>query len=242
MTESDIAVNVIGGYLGAGKTTLVNYILRTADQRIVVLVNDFGEINIDSELIASQDGDTISLANGCICCSLIGGFAAALETIHVGSGDIVVMNKIDLVSREQANETRSWLKDQAPNAVIVSAANAEVDAALLFGVLDARVPAQADNYDQHGAGLFESWSWTSSEPLERGAVERMMRAAPDQVVRTKGLLVLSDQPHELVALQAVGRRWSLRQIGAQTNTPTSKIVMIGFHGAIGDDWINQQLS
>ncbi len=79
--SADIAVTVIGGYLGAGKTTLVNHILRTADERIAVLVNDFGDINIDEDLIASQDGDTISLANGCICCSLVDGFSAALATI-----------------------------------------------------------------------------------------------------------------------------------------------------------------
>ncbi len=79
--STDIAVTVIGGYLGAGKTTLVNHVLRTADARIAVLVNDFGDINIDEDLIASQDGDTISLANGCICCSLVDGFSAALATI-----------------------------------------------------------------------------------------------------------------------------------------------------------------
>lgn len=76
-----IAVTVIGGYLGAGKTTLVNHILRTADHRIAVLVNDFGDINIDADLIESQDGETISLANGCICCSLVDGLAGALATL-----------------------------------------------------------------------------------------------------------------------------------------------------------------
>jgi G3E family GTPase len=81
-TGPDIDVTVIGGYLGAGKTTLVNHILRTADERIAVLVNDFGDINIDEALIESDDGDTISLANGCICCSLVDGFAAALTTVR----------------------------------------------------------------------------------------------------------------------------------------------------------------
>jgi G3E family GTPase len=76
-----IIVTVIGGYLGAGKTTLVNHILRTADRRVAVLVNDFGDVDIDADLIESADGDTISLANGCICCSLVDGFAAALNTI-----------------------------------------------------------------------------------------------------------------------------------------------------------------
>jgi len=76
-----IAVTVIGGYLGSGKTTLVNHILREADERIVVLVNDFGDINIDVDLITARSEDTLELANGCICCSLVDGFAAALDTI-----------------------------------------------------------------------------------------------------------------------------------------------------------------
>ncbi len=61
----------IGGFLGAGKTTLVNQILeQAAGQRIVVFVNDFGAINIDYELIQTRDTDRISLKNGCVCCSL----------------------------------------------------------------------------------------------------------------------------------------------------------------------------
>ena len=63
---NNIAVTVIGGYLGAGKTTLVNHILRTADQRVAVLVNDFGAINIDAKLIVGVEGNTINLANGCV--------------------------------------------------------------------------------------------------------------------------------------------------------------------------------
>ena len=62
---------VIGGYLGAGKTTLVNHLLRHADgRRIAVMVNDFGEISIDADLIVSQDGNVLTLAGGCVCCSV----------------------------------------------------------------------------------------------------------------------------------------------------------------------------
>lgn len=63
-----IPVTVIGGFLGAGKTTLVNRLLQTATRRWGVLVNDFGAINIDAALIGSRDGDTIALTNGCVCC------------------------------------------------------------------------------------------------------------------------------------------------------------------------------
>ncbi|MEM8708045.1 MAG: GTP-binding protein [Actinomycetota bacterium] len=80
--EAPIAVVVLGGYLGAGKTTLVNHLLRTSDRRTVVLVNDFGDLAIDTELIESSDGDTVTLANGCVCCSLVDGFAATLAEIR----------------------------------------------------------------------------------------------------------------------------------------------------------------
>jgi G3E family GTPase len=64
-------ITIISGFLGAGKTTLLNHIL-TADHglRIAVLVNDFGSVNIDASLVVSVEGDTVSLSNGCICCTI----------------------------------------------------------------------------------------------------------------------------------------------------------------------------
>ena len=66
-----LPLTVITGFLGAGKTTLVNNLLTNpGGRRILVLVNDFGAINIDQKLIRSQSDTTISLTNGCACCSL----------------------------------------------------------------------------------------------------------------------------------------------------------------------------
>ncbi|MDI4232052.1 GTP-binding protein [Bradyrhizobium sp. Arg237L] len=73
-----IPVTVIGGFLGAGKTTFLNRLLATATARYAVLVNDFGEINVDAALIERHDGTTLSLSNGCVCCSIGSGF---LETL-----------------------------------------------------------------------------------------------------------------------------------------------------------------
>jgi len=71
VAPAKIPVTIIGGYLGVGKTTLLNSLIRTEpDRRLAVLVNDFGSINIDAELIADQAGGVVSLANGCICCSI----------------------------------------------------------------------------------------------------------------------------------------------------------------------------
>jgi len=66
-----VPMTILTGFLGAGKTTLLNRIL-TGDHglRIGVLVNDFGAINIDAELVVGVDGNMISLANGCVCCQI----------------------------------------------------------------------------------------------------------------------------------------------------------------------------
>ncbi len=77
-----IPVTVIGGYLGAGKTTLVNHLLRHAGgRRIAVLVNDFGALPIDADLIEAQDGSTLSISGGCVCCSFGSDLVAALQNI-----------------------------------------------------------------------------------------------------------------------------------------------------------------
>lgn len=76
---SALPVTILGGYLGAGKTTLVNAVLRRAGgRRLAVLVNDFGALPIDAELIQGRDGDMLTIAGGCICCSYGSDLVAAL--------------------------------------------------------------------------------------------------------------------------------------------------------------------
>ena len=72
-----VPITLITGYLGSGKTTLINHILRNAkNHKIAVIVNDIGEVNIDADLIendgvvSSQDDNLVALSNGCICCTL----------------------------------------------------------------------------------------------------------------------------------------------------------------------------
>jgi G3E family GTPase len=77
-----VPILLVTGFLGAGKTTVVNHLLAHAGgRRIAAVVNDFGAINIDAELIADSSDGVVSLSNGCICCSLEGDLLRTLAAL-----------------------------------------------------------------------------------------------------------------------------------------------------------------
>lgn len=79
----DLPVSVIGGYLGAGKTTLINHLLRHNEgQRLAVLVNEFGELPIDADLIESTGDGLIAISGGCVCCAFGSDLIGALADIQ----------------------------------------------------------------------------------------------------------------------------------------------------------------
>ena len=70
MMDTPIPVVVVGGYLGAGKTTMIVRVLESAEEPVAVIVNDFGSVNIDAALVRRANADTIELDNGCVCCAI----------------------------------------------------------------------------------------------------------------------------------------------------------------------------
>jgi G3E family GTPase len=81
-SEARLPVTVVSGFLGSGKTTLVKHILTSQHGlRTAVIVNEFSELGIDSELIVSADDDMVELENGCICCSINNNFVDAIFRI-----------------------------------------------------------------------------------------------------------------------------------------------------------------
>ena len=90
--EPRIPLTLITGPLGSGKTTLLRHILEVVPQKLAVLMNEFGEIAIDSQIIEGKNIRIADLGGGCVCCSLLGEFEAAVsEVIDTVHPDLIIV-------------------------------------------------------------------------------------------------------------------------------------------------------
>jgi G3E family GTPase len=293
----NLPFTVIGGYLGAGKTTLLNHLLSNADGlRLAVLVNDFGSVNIDAGLIRSHHGDTISLDNGCMCCSLVNGFASAIGQIrdrshdfdhvvieasgvadpgtiarygqmyelpldgvlvvvdaeqirrqstdkYVGDtvlyqlsqADLLVLNKIDLVSEETRSSLRTWLSEHSPGTPIIETVKSELPLDVLFSARTDREPtgvlSRKPHFAEH-ARCYETWTVERTGSVSRPAMERFATSLGSDIYRAKGFVCLEHDPQRRYVFQQVGHRWTLEP-GDPINQADRRtlIVVIGRKGA-----------
>jgi G3E family GTPase len=116
-------LSVIGGYLGAGKTTLINRLLAgTGGRRVAVVVNDFGAVGVDARLIRSRTADTIELTNGCLCCSLtddLAGVMTGLAARRPRFEHVVV--ELSGVGQPAAMTAWGWFPGFRPGRTVVCA-------------------------------------------------------------------------------------------------------------------------
>lgn len=245
-------LTIIGGYLGAGKTTLLNRLIANpTTPRLAVVVNDFGSLNIDEKLIVSHEGNTISLSNGCVCCSLSDDLGEGLAAIlllknkpehivleasgvavperiaqhgllnpdirlaavitvvdvehvqqqvrdkYVGplvrdqlqGADLIVLNKVDLVSHSRCTEVRKWLNYMVESPRILSAVQGHLPVQVILGEGDFSTTARSVDYDRN---VFSSWSYESDQLFDVEKLRQLLASLPPYIVRVKGFLKSSE--------------------------------------------------
>ena len=297
-----IPVTIIGGFLGSGKTSLLNHVLsENHGVRAAVLVNDFGAVNIDAKLVVGVEGETVSLANGCICCTirddLVGaclgllkrseppehllielsgvsdpvpvlntfmetelgalfslsstlavvdaeqfprlqGEMSDLVHVQIAAADMVVINKVDLVSPDELSATRKRVSEMGEGAGIIEVSYGRVPLDLIFETVSRPFEScrqdpvlSADKRVQSNA--FSTWHWTSDQPLSLPGLRSVLGTLPAGVFRAKGIICFEELPSRKYVLQLVGRRYTIEEIGHWgIENPRSEIVLIGARGGI----------
>ena len=120
MNNKIVPVTILTGYLGAGKTTLINHVLNNQEgYRVAVIVNDIGEVNIDATLIQKggvvnqQDDSLVPLSNGCICCTLkVDLMKQIVEIIKSGKFDYILIEASGICEPLPIVQTLTVLSDE----------------------------------------------------------------------------------------------------------------------------------
>jgi G3E family GTPase len=180
-----------------------------------------------------------------------------LKLHQIGFADLVIMNKVDLAGVEISGEVKRWIDEHFNRVRIVPAINCEVPLEILlsvgrFDVAQAMADRPAghgqhdhphdhthDHHPGHGS-FFSTWSYTTAEPLDRKAFERMIkRELPSNIYRCKGFVHVADDPDHRYVLQVVGRRVDLFRDRAWGNEkPQSRLVAIAHKTTLNVDHLN----
>lgn len=298
--ESKLPVTLITGFLGSGKTTFINQLLENVlDLRIAVLVNELGQIDIDGQLIKSQDKNKVELTNGCICCSindslmqsvidilarrdtvdylvvettgvadplpimqtflatelwsftrldavvtLVDAESFDLKTVYNSKaagnqilyGDILVLNKVDLVTGDRVEGLRAELTEFRPKIRVLTSSYGQVPWELLLDVnltkretliqdqlLGSVLPKTSSHLQDDG---FISIDFKSHQPFNLRSFQRFLESQLSlDVIRGKGVLWF-EESEERHVFQLCGQRITLENTPWQ-DQPKTELVLIG---------------
>lgn len=273
-----IPLTIITGPLGSGKTTLLRHMVATVPQRMAILMNEFGEIAIDSQVVEGTHIRLAELADGCVCCSLLGEFEAAVEEIlttvapdllvlettgvaepdglivdvqetlgsvrldgvvtvadadalvrfpqlgyttrqQIQAADLLLLNKVDLVSRAEQEHVQAILTDLNPTALLVPTRRCQIDPELLVGLMRER-PALPSAHRHQPA--FETMHYTTAALLDRDCFATIVEGLSPAVYRAKGFVRFAEGTY---LWNFVAGRWDLEPFPAETTT----LVFLGKH-------------
>jgi G3E family GTPase len=246
--EARTPIGLIAGSLGSGKTTLLRKVLGQADRRYAVLMNEFGELPIDSEVIRGKNIEIAELVGGCVCCSLTGELEAAVEEIlervhpeyilleatgiaeadalvyeveerisrvrldsvvcivdadasvrfpsvgyagrsQLQAADIVLINKVDLVTEADIAKVFAQVREFAPDAAVLKTVRCAADVCVLFGL---PVEDRARSVPVRGEGTFDSFAYATAAPLDEPRFREAVSSLPPSVFRAKGFVRFRD--------------------------------------------------
>lgn len=190
-----LPVTVVSGYLGAGKTSVINHILRhPGGRRLLVMVNDFGALNIDADLLVSEDEDTLTLSNGCICCTmgteLVEALDAALQRRPRPDGLVIEASGVAEPARIAM---AAHAEPEMRYAGVVTVVDAAHIATLLADpLIGAQVAAQVTAADLLLLTKTDLASEDAARALLAGRSAAPVMVAPDGVVDPALVLDLAD--------------------------------------------------
>jgi G3E family GTPase len=284
-------ITLVTGPLGSGKTTLLRHILATRPARIAIVMNEFGEIAIDSKVIEGKSVRIAELGGGCVCCSLLGEFEAAVNEIitrvepeiivvettglaepealafniqealpqcrldgvvsvidadmlirfpelghttrlQIEGADILLLNKIDLIEKQQIEPLEAKLREVNSTAAIVRTERCRVDPGLLFGVGRERKVMAPEHKHQPE---FESFTFTSGKKFVRACFEQFAENLPASIYRAKGFVRFPDGAQ---LFNFVTGRWDLEPF----TTSCTELVFIGKKIGVEKDVILRALN